>query len=131
MSRPFGPAFLPESGYARLQERRPPLPPSLIYPLAAAGQLRVGVRDAPVVPSLAPAGRVVGVAVAAALGDDLVGLAVADPLEDLVVVTGAVAGYAFALDQLVCGERRGPHQGHQYHHQGKHHRQLAHATLLS
>src|SRR5918997_508921 len=106
----------------------------------------------PVVPSLAPAGRVVWVAVAdvdlvpalatfdhvgvvsvlvgedevvAGPRDDLVGLAVADALEDL-VVSGAVAGYALTLDELVYGERRGPHQGYQYHHQGKHHRQLAH-----
>src|SRR5215213_5177468 len=63
--------------------------------------------------------------------EDLVVLSVADTLEDLVVVAGPVAGFDLAQDQLVCGESRGPDQGHHHHHQSNHHRQLAHAPLLS
>jgi len=45
--------------------------------------------------------------VVAAPGEDFVFLAVADALEDLVVVAGAEAGYCPALDDLVGGQRRG------------------------
>src|SRR5829696_1165095 len=97
--------------------------------LASTAQLTAGVHDTPVVTSSAPAGQVGEVAgvdpdlvvasraalghvyvvavlacadeVVAAPGDDLVGLAIAYALEDLVVVAGAVAGYGPALDQLV------------------------------
>src|SRR5215210_8406822 len=126
--------------------------------VAAPTHLRAGVHDAPVVPSLAPGGRVADVPivdldlvpafaaldhvdvlvvpvgedeVVAALREDLVVLAVADALVDLVVVAGPVAGFDLAQDDLVCGESRGPYQGHHHHHQGQHHHQLAHVHLSS
>jgi hypothetical protein len=79
-------APLPASGYARLQKERSPPPPSLIYPLAAAGQLRVGVHDAPVVRSLASADPVVGIAVAD------VDLVAAEAGPDYVVVVTVLVG---------------------------------------
>src|SRR5687768_8586985 len=80
-------ASLAGSGYARPQKRRPPPPPGLIYPLAGAAQLRVGVHDAPVVRSLASADPVFGVAVADV---DLVEAALA--ALDYVVVVGVLVG---------------------------------------
>src|SRR5215217_2771275 len=73
---------------------------------------------------------VVGVLVGAhevvcAPGEYLVGLAVADTLEDFVGVFGPVAGFAIALDDLLVGESRAGQQGH-HHHQGQTHHQLAH-----